>query len=483
MKKFLSILTVLLFVFAIGTHFVQAADIGATITYSLSGSTVGTTPGTGALAVFTPTTAIVGGHSIVLTFPTGTVLDESAIVKADFTIIEAGGGGVATAPIAVEASAASRTITLYVHPTSLNTGLGEFTINLSATALGDEITHPTATTTTGTFVVTTEAGDTGTISNVSFVADDLHHYNVVTENAGTEAAGTGFYVTITARDQYDNITTLNTAGGALGTENFSISTTATTQDGNDPTYNAGALPATPVALNISSGTVATNDFIFYNAGETPTITVGSSSTAAVGGTTAAITVNPDTADHVTLTSVPTIGYIYQAFATQPVVEIRDQYENVRTADTDNVVISACSDAACATPIVTDFTGTKTKAAVAGVATFTGISYDTVRVAGLYLKAAKGALTDCSSLFKIYGSPDSSTVTYSTTETTTTTAPQAVTTTTTAPETTTTTTSTNVIPQPEKPIAEMNQAEKNTYTMQLQQFLIQLLTQLLSLLAK
>ena len=40
-----------------------------------------------------------------------------------------------------------------------------------------------------------------------------------------------------------------------------------------------------------------------------------------------------------------------------------------------------------------------------------------------------------------------------------------------------------MPQPAKPIAEMNQAEKDGYVMQLQTFLIQLLTQLLTLLKK
>jgi hypothetical protein len=37
-----------------------------------------------------------------------------------------------------------------------------------------------------------------------------------------------------------------------------------------------------------------------------------------------------------------------------------------------------------------------------------------------------------------------------------------------------------MPLPVKPITEMNQAEKNTYTMSLQQLLIQLLVQLLNL---
>lgn len=179
MKKFLSILTVLLFVFAVSISFVKAADISGTVAYTPSGATVGTSVAASAtLTTFTTTTAVVGGHYIVLTFPAGTVLNGDNIARTDFTIEETGAGSAATAPVAVLTDSGARTITFVVHPASISTdtpGIGVFTIALTGTAGGNEITHPTTKTTTGTFVVNTEAGDTGTINNVAIVAANLHH--------------------------------------------------------------------------------------------------------------------------------------------------------------------------------------------------------------------------------------------------------------------------------------------------------------------
>mgnify|MGYP000983695663 CR=1 FL=1 len=192
-----------------------------------------------------------------------------------------------------------------------------------------------------------------------------------------------------------------------------------------------------------------------------------------------VTITPAEKNKLTITAEPTVGYTYSNFSIQPIVEIQDTYGNKTTDDgaDDNVTIAAYSDANCLIPLGTDFTGTKTVTPTAGVATFTGIRYDTVTAGGLYLGATHATITkDCSSLFRIYANGSNQIITSSgTTATTTTTAPAATTTTTTtAPAAVTS------IPQPVKPIAEMNQTEKNDYTMSLQQFLINLLVQLLNL---
>ena len=82
------------------------------------------------------------------------------------------------------------------------------------------------------------------------------------------------------------------------------------------------------------------------------------------------------------------------------------------------------------------------------------------------------------LFKVYANTGQTVTTSGTTTTPTTTAPSQTTTTTTTPAPAVTS-----MPQPAKPIAEMNQTEKNSYVMELQTFLIQLLTQLLNLMKK
>ena len=198
----------------------------------------------------------------------------------------------------------------------------------------------------------------------------------------------------------------------------------------------------------------------------------------------AVTVTPNDAHHLHFSTTPaTTSYMYVPFATQPTVVVRDQYNNV-TADTDVVTLLVDpTDNTCAAAVTTNLGGTRT--AAAGTA-YTNLQYNAVDTSGVYLCAAAnvaptGAIAGVSSRINVYSHSGQTVTTSGTTATTTptTTAPaQTTTTTTTTPAPAVTT-----MPQPAKPIAEMNQAEKNTYTMQLQQFLIQLLTQLLTLLKK
>lgn len=485
MKKFISILTVLLFVFGFSANLVMAADISGTVAYTPTGATVGTSIAASAtITTFTTTSAVLGGHWITLTFPDSTTLAEANIVASDFTIKETGAASAATAPVSVVANNTAKTITFILHPSSLSTdtpGIGVFTIALSDTAKGDEITHPTTSTAAGTFSVATETGDTGSISTVSIVAGNLDHFDVALTVAGTKTANSDFTVTITAHDQYSNQTTKQTDGTALGTETFTFTTNATAKGAGIPLYatvdftGAGQTDS----LNISSGQVASDNIRLFNAGETPTITVSAEATTAKTGTSAAITVGPAAQAKLAFNTQPsTMSYRGQLFITQPKVEIQDTYGN-RTADEDNITLVEDTAVACNVGQHTGTLGTTlTKAAVAGLATFTDITFDTTTGGtNIYLKATSGALTQaCSNGF--YISSSTSTAPVASTYT-------ATTTTTTAPATETTTTTTTApavtsMPQPVKPITEMNQTEKNDYTMSLQQFLIQLLVQLLNL---
>ena len=87
---------------------------------------------------------------------------------------------------------------------------------------------------------------------------------------------------------------------------------------------------------------------------------------------------------------------------------------------------------------------------------------------------------CSSLFKIYTN-SSQNITTSGTSTATTTTTVPTTTVTTVPVTTTT--FEGKMPVASKPIAQMTSAERSAYVVELQTFLIQLLTQLLNLMKK
>lgn len=486
MKKFISILTVLLFVFGFSANLVMAADISGTVAYTPTGATVGTSIAASAtLTTFTTTKAVSGGNWITLTFPAGTTLTTDNIVAGDFTIQETGAASAATAPVSVVANNTAKTITFILHPSSLSTdtpGIGVFTIALSGTAGGNEITHPTTSTAAGTFSVATETGDTGSISTVSIVAGNLDHFDVALTVAGTKTANSDFTVTITAHDQYSNQTTKQTDGTPLGAETFTFTTNATAKGAGIPLYatvdftGAGQTDS----LDITSGQVVSDNIRLFNAGETPTITVSAEATTAKTGTSAAITVGPATKAKLAFNTQPsTMSYRGQLFITQPKVEIQDTYGN-RTADVDNVtLVEDITATTCDGGVHAGTLGTTlTKAAVAGLATFTDITFDTTTGGtNIYLKATSGTLTEaCSNGF--YISSSTSTAPAASTYT-------ATTTTTTAPATETTTTTSTApavtsMPQPVKPITEMNQTEKNDYTMSLQQFLINLLVQLLNL---
>ncbi len=492
MKKFLSILMVLVFAFAFSANLTMAAAI-ADVVYTPTTATVGTSPAASAtLTTFTTSTAVAGGHYIVATFPTGTVLNPANIVKGDFTIQETGAGSAATAPVSVTADAGARTLTFIVHPASISTdtaGIGVFTIALSGTAGGNEIVHPTTKTTTGEFSIATEAGDSGADTDVTFVAGNMTHWDVA---PAAVTAGAAFTVAITAHDVYNNVTTKQTDGTALGDETLTITSTATAIGGNIPTYNGNDLTdGETVAINFATGTANATNFVFYKATETPTITIASSSVGAVTGTSAAITVATGAKNEVLISSTkPTIGYIYQNLSPQLSAKLIDAYGNTVTSDNaSQITYKAYTSADCTTTAANpDLTGTATVAVTAGVATFPGLRYNTVNTTGIYIRAAhdvngSGTINaateyDCTNLIKVYSNVAQTVTANPTVATTTTTAP--TTTVTTAPATTTTTTA---IPTPSKAISSMTVAEKNSYIMELQTFLIQLLTQLLTMIKK
>lgn len=228
MKKTVSLIGIfalLVGLFFVGIIPVKAATI-TSITYTPSGATVGTAvAASSTVTVFTPITAIAADSDIILTFPANTTLNN--IVTTDFTIEQAAYGGntpgAATPPSGITFDNTAKTITLTVHAASLSTGsnagLGVVTIKTSGTAGGNEITHPTTATTSGSFTVTT-ANDTGTISNVVFIPAALNNF-LLAITPTSALTGQNLATTITARDQYNNTTTVGFSGDVSMTTDVS----------------------------------------------------------------------------------------------------------------------------------------------------------------------------------------------------------------------------------------------------------------------
>src|SRR5207249_218727 len=98
----------------------------------------------------------------------------------------------------------------------------------------------------------------------------------------------------------------------------------------------------------------------------------------------AFTDRTSAAKEIGVTTQPAGATAGSAFTTQPIVKIEDQYNNVVTSDTSTVTVSLGSGTG-------PLQGTLTKAAVAGVATFTGLRIDDASDAKT-LHFADGALT-------------------------------------------------------------------------------------------
>ena len=431
MKKFLSILTVLLFVFAFSANFVKAAAPVLVVT-------VNTHPGT-------------NGHVV------GTLVPQPSVTITD----SADGGAVVPG--------ATVTVSVQVGTNGSLTGTRTCTSNASGVCTFTNLVYTKTDALTLRFTADLYGATSGNAdgNSITLVASTPRTLTIGQQPANVDGLTTANIQTqpiINAVDQYGNncqngvniVAAINTGTGILrGT--------------------------TTTAIADGIGNATFTDLGYSKAGEafklSFTATTGDA-TAVVSNTITALA--PGLKNKLSINTLPTVGYTFQNLSTQPIVTIQDTYGN-KTADITDVIIAAYSDVTCTTALGTDFSGVKTKAAVAGTATFTGISYDTIRTAGLYLGTTSDSVTKaCSPLLKVYG--NSNTVSVSSNSTNAVTTTTTPTTATTTPPTTTTTVALTM-PTAPKAISLMTQTEKNSYIMELQTFLIQLLTQLLTLMRK
>jgi len=494
MKKIFSILTVLLFIFALSANITKAAALTGVV-YGPSGSTVGTyVPASSILGMFTTTTAVTAGSTILFNIPNNSVINvtDGVTVASDFTIQELGAGSAPTAPSTLAYSFDNHTLTFTVAAGSLSSdtaGVGSFVVKMSSTAGGNEIRNPQVATTTGAFAVTTSVGDGATtISDVTFTIAAASKLAFTGQPSTPTVASTAFATQpiVTIQDAYGNTRTADTS---------EITISAYTDAGCTTAVTAGTLSGT-LSMNAVAGVA---DFLGlglkYN--KVGTIYLKAATGSLTSACSAAEVITVGAASKLIVSSYPTVGYTYSNFGTQPVVQITDADSNVVTTDNSQISIEAYT--------TTNFAGTKSEfngtstiyatddglvgGAATGIATFAGIKYNTVNTTGIFLcawvdtngdgtKDGGETITGCSPVFKIY--PNSSSapapVTYTNTPTTTS---AGTTTTTTSAGTTTTTTfvaATNV-PTTIKPVAQMTVAEKTSYIQSLQLFLINLLTQL------
>ena len=215
----------------------------------------------------------------------------------------------------------------------------------------------------------------------------VDHFNVAlpsTPNPFKATAGSGFTVTVTAKDVCGN-----TASAYSGSPTLS-GTLNDAPNGTHPSYGA---------LSSFSSGQATGTVTAYKAetGGTITATAGT-----VTGTSSSFEVLPGAEDHMSFTQEP--SDVQKATAMSPAVTVKifDQWDNVKTNATGSMTLALNrngSDPTSGSGTLTGGTATPSS----GVATFSGLKINTSHT-DYYLTASFGSATDeDSTTFKVLDS--------------------------------------------------------------------------------
>ncbi|MGH7612719.1 MAG: invasin domain 3-containing protein [Gemmatimonadales bacterium] len=297
------------------------------------------------------------------------------------------------APTAITASngSSSSTITVIAKDAFGNAIQGA-TVVLSASGSNNTVTQPAGTTNasgvaTGTLASTMAESKTisATIAGVAMTQTATVLVNpaaasalVFTGQPSTTQAGAPITpaVVVTARDQFDNIATGFTADiiVAIGANPAGGSLAGTT--------TRPAVAGVASFLDLSIDKAAT--------GYTLTATSGGLNQAS-----GAFDISAGGPDHLTITVQPSNTTAGAAITPSIRVEIRDQFDNLVNGASNSIALAIAADPSGGT-----LSGTTTRNALAGVATFSGLSIDKAG-SGYTLEATSGGLTlDTSAPFDI-----------------------------------------------------------------------------------
>ncbi|MES1247893.1 MAG: invasin domain 3-containing protein, partial [Actinomycetota bacterium] len=350
-----------------------------------------TTPG-GATLSGTKTVAAVAGvatfsglsvdlaNSYTLTATDGSL---TSATSSSFTISPAAASKVVFTqqPSSANAGASTGTIKASVEDTFGNVVTGD-TSNVTVA-----LTTPGGATLSGTKTVAAVAG----VATFTGLSVDLANAYTLTASDGALTTGTSSSFTISPAAASKVVFTQQPSNANAGASTGTIKASVEDTFGNvvtGDTSNVTVALTTPGGATLS-GTktvaavagVATFTGLSVDLANTYTLTA--SDGALTTGTSSSFTISPAAAAKVTFTQQPSNATAGTSIGTVKVA-VQDSFGNTVTSDTSNVTV------ALTTPGGATLSGTKTVAAVAGVATFSGLSVD---LANTYtLTASDGALT-------------------------------------------------------------------------------------------
>ncbi|MGZ5569280.1 MAG: beta strand repeat-containing protein, partial [Limisphaerales bacterium] len=211
-----------------------------------------------------------------------------------------------------------------------NAGSGTLQGALNVTAVGGvatfaNLSHNVANTITITFSSGSLTTVTSTTINVSSAS--ASKLAILTQPGATAVAGQAFLPQprVAIEDQFNNVVTSDNSSLVVVTRTF-----------------GGALQGT------LSATAASGVATFANLSETEatTMTLDFTSGSLTGARSSSITISSAAADHLAIATQPSsVATAGTAFATQPVIQIQDQYNNVVTSDNSSVVTAVRSSGA------------------------------------------------------------------------------------------------------------------------------------------
>ena len=208
---------------------------------------------------------------------------------------------------------------------------------------------------------------------------------LVISGASTQTAGTSQSLTVTAQDSFSN-----TAVSYTGGVSVTVSGAGIAPDGTAPTIAASSgvtvALGNPLTLTFSSGVAtvsgSSNGLLALYAAETATISITDGLLDSSGGGDLTVVVSAGAATRLVFATQPSSAASAGTdFAQQPVVEIRDAYDNV-PAVSDDISLAAFTDSSCSVAAGGVLSNTGPVAATSGVATFSGVSYsasETIRL--------------------------------------------------------------------------------------------------------
>ena len=239
-------------------------------------------------------------------------------------------------------------------------------------------------------VAATFAGDSthnsSTGSNTLTVNSPAPTKLVIT-GSGTQTAGSGQNLTITAKDASNNTVTSYTGAKSLTFSGANASASPVTNPTVSNSSGTAIAFGTATSITFTNGVATvsggTNGVMTLYKAETVDIAVTDGTVSAAGTDRLHVVVSAAAANKLAFGVQPTNTAAGSAITPAVTIQVQDQYGNVATGDSSSVTISISSPGV--------LSGTLTVAAVSGVATFSNI-VPTKTGTGFTLHAVDGGLT-------------------------------------------------------------------------------------------